>query len=215
MIQQDSRRKVAVSKRGRPPGSNAQKTREKLLRSAANHFSTAEYSEVSLSAIAAECGITGGAIYNHFESKAELFKAVAEHMMRVNGEAIDAAIAGASCWRSMLRSVLNLMIDNTTGWFRFPLLIPAVQIKMMREPENFAPLIAQRAAYVARFKRIVDCAIAEGDLPIVISRTAAAELLLAFTFNGMGAVMAYLKSEEEINELVNHTSLILCAISRK
>jgi AcrR family transcriptional regulator len=215
MIHQNPIRKLPITKRGRPPGSCAQKTREKLLFAAATHFSTAEYSDVSLSAIAAECGITGGAIYNHFASKAELFKAVAEHMMSVNGEAIDAAIAGATGWRSMLRSVLNLIAENSTGWFRFPLLIPAVQIKMMREPERFAPLIAQRAAYVAKFTRIVDCAIAEGDFPIDISKAAAAELFLAFTFNGLGVVMAHSKSEDEIVDIVNHTSLLLCNISQR
>jgi AcrR family transcriptional regulator len=196
-------------KRGRPPGSSAEATRQRLLLAAARYFSSAEYSEVSLQDIAAECGITGAAIYNHFSSKEELFASVAEHMMKVNGKAIQQAIADHTEWRSMLRAVLRLICKDTTGWFRFTLLVPAVQLKMMQKPEKFASLLTLRAVYVDCFRQIVDCAVAAGDLPQATSKAAAAELLLAFTFNGLGAVIAHRTSDEEVAELVHHAAILL------
>jgi len=52
----------------RPPGS----TRAQLLESAAEVFSEQGYVGASISAIADRAGVTSGALYRHFESKADL-----------------------------------------------------------------------------------------------------------------------------------------------
>lgn len=58
----------------RPPGS----TRVRLLESAAEVFSEQGYAGASISAIADRAGVTSGAIYRHFESKADLLLHVVE-----------------------------------------------------------------------------------------------------------------------------------------
>lgn len=53
-------------------------TRESLLRAALAAFSTKGYAAATLEDVAAKAGITRGAIYWHFGSKAELYTACRE-----------------------------------------------------------------------------------------------------------------------------------------
>lgn len=55
------------------------RTRETIIQAAAGCFGNDGYAGCSLDVIAAAAGITKGAIYTHFSSKAELFIAIIEH----------------------------------------------------------------------------------------------------------------------------------------
>ena len=107
MASQAKLQKQSKPKRGRPPASNAKETRLKLLRAAAREFSRAEYSQVSLVAIARNVGLTSTAIYNHFQSKDDLFLATAKHHMTVNLEGIGKAMASEGDWQTKLRAILH------------------------------------------------------------------------------------------------------------
>lgn len=199
--------------RGRPRNSSGRATRERLMRAAAQQFSSAEFSEVAMEAIAGEAGLTPAAIYNHFASKDELFAATAMHMTRVNLEAfrsaIDVAMASGERWRGALSAVLSLIADDSTGWLRYPLLVSAVQLKMLQKREIFGELIELRREYARQFERIVEAAIADGDLPGAMPVSVGAQLLMGFLFNGMGAVIGHHDSEEEIHGIVDATAFLL------
>lgn len=196
-------------KRGRPPDSTAKETRLKLLRSAASEFSSAEYSQVSLVAIARNVGLTSTAIYNHFASKDDLFLATAKHLMTVNLDGIERAVAGEDDWKAKLRAILDLIKSNETGWLRFPLLTPAVQLKSMRDPEEFADILRLRKRFVLHFVALVKSAQEAGDMPKDIPINPTGELLLAFTFNGLGATMGHSSNEEDVSQLVQSFSALL------
>jgi AcrR family transcriptional regulator len=57
---------------------NIEATRAALLASARKHFGREGYSGAEIGRIAADAGVTTGAIYHHFSSKKGLFRAVAE-----------------------------------------------------------------------------------------------------------------------------------------
>ncbi|MFI0412143.1 TetR/AcrR family transcriptional regulator [Actinomadura sp. 3N508] len=57
-----------------------ERTRAALLRESRQLFATRGYGEVSLSEIVAAAGVTKGALYHLFQSKAELFRAVLEQV---------------------------------------------------------------------------------------------------------------------------------------
>lgn len=63
---------------GRIAGVTAEETRERILASAAQQFAQKGYECASIAAIADAAGVTGGAIYAHYPSKAELFGATLE-----------------------------------------------------------------------------------------------------------------------------------------
>ena len=67
---------------GRKAGVAAEETRAALLGAAAKVFARRGYDGASISEIAADAGLTSGAIYAHFASKAELFVAT----LRAYGE---------------------------------------------------------------------------------------------------------------------------------
>lgn len=60
---------------GRIAGVTAEETRQRLLASAAAHFAEHGYDGAKIADIAAEAGVTGGAIYAHFPAKVELLAA--------------------------------------------------------------------------------------------------------------------------------------------
>lgn len=196
-------------KRGRPANSSGKKTREKLMRAAASHFSKAEFSDVSMEAIAAEAGLTGAAIYNHFASKDALFIATALHMTRTNLRTIEQAIESEKAWKNRLRAVLNLYLEDKTGWFQYPMLTPAVQLKMLRNRDDFAEMLSLRRDYAAQFEKIVAGAIAEGDLPADLPVALGSQLLVAFIYNGMGTVLSHRRDDLDIQTIVDATAIML------
>lgn len=65
---------------GRRSGVTAEETRQELLDAAMRVLLARGYEGTRISAIADEAGVTSGAIYNHFSSKAELLSAaIAQH----------------------------------------------------------------------------------------------------------------------------------------
>ncbi|WP_329377998.1 TetR/AcrR family transcriptional regulator [Streptomyces sp. NBC_01716] len=59
-----------------------QHTRHTLLRESRRLFSKLGYASVGLSEIVGAAGVTKGALYHHFDSKAELFRAVLEQVQQ-------------------------------------------------------------------------------------------------------------------------------------
>ena len=60
---------------GRIAGVTAEETRERLLETAAAVFARLGYEKASIAEISSEAGLSSGAIYAHYSSKAELFVA--------------------------------------------------------------------------------------------------------------------------------------------
>lgn len=61
---------------GRRAGVTSEQTRNDLLRAAAKAFSQSGYEGATIAQIASEAGLSSGAIYAHYDGKAELFSAV-------------------------------------------------------------------------------------------------------------------------------------------
>jgi AcrR family transcriptional regulator len=64
---------------GRPAGVDSAETRRNILEIAYRQFATGGYALTTMKDVAAEAGITSGAIYHYFPSKAALFAATAAH----------------------------------------------------------------------------------------------------------------------------------------
>lgn len=199
------------SRRGRPANSNAEETRVRLMRAAARQFSQAEFSAVSMGALAEEAGLTGAAIYNHFASKEALFIATSLHMMRENLDALKKAMDAESSWRDKLHACLMLFCESPDGWFRYPLLTPVIQLKSLQNPGDFSEVLATRREFADVFEGLITDAVDAGDLPIDLHRRDAAELLVGFVFNGVGAVMGHRQNEDQVRRVVDTAASLLGA----
>lgn len=88
---------------------NIEATRAALLSIARRHFARDGFTSAEIGAIAAEAGVTTGAIYHHFASKKGMFRAVAEQL---EAEILASALAvnGTDTWQR-LRAAFDTLID--------------------------------------------------------------------------------------------------------
>lgn len=68
-----------------------EQTRQALLRESRRLFATLGYGAVGLSQIVAAAGVTKGALYHHFDSKSDLFRAVMEQVQQEVAQKVTAA----------------------------------------------------------------------------------------------------------------------------
>jgi TetR/AcrR family transcriptional regulator, transcriptional repressor for nem operon len=69
---------------------DASKTREKLLETAIQLVSQSNYNSVGVNEICSQAGVTKGAFYHHFESKADLYLAASRHYWTELKKELDA-----------------------------------------------------------------------------------------------------------------------------
>jgi AcrR family transcriptional regulator len=84
----------------------AEKTRESLLDAALTVFSARGYAAAGLQEIAEEAGVTRGAIYHHFGSKAELYITLLNETSAAGGRATEQAIAEGGTFTDVFRRIL-------------------------------------------------------------------------------------------------------------
>ncbi|MFF3686967.1 TetR/AcrR family transcriptional regulator [Streptomyces sp. NPDC002187] len=79
-----------------------EQTRQALLREARRLFAAVGYGGVGLPEIVGAAGVTKGALYHHFDSKAALFRAVLEQVQQEVGRRVAAAAeAQADPWTQL------------------------------------------------------------------------------------------------------------------
>lgn len=96
---------------------DAARTAQRVLEFATALFAERGFREVSLADVALAAGVTRGAVYHHYGSKAKLFAAVAAHLQaRVAEAVVAAADAAGSSPTDQLRSGSHAFLDAiTTG----------------------------------------------------------------------------------------------------
>ena len=88
----------------------AEKTRLALLKAALSVFSQKGYAATTLEDVAKEAGMTRGAIYWHFGSKAELYSALLAEYSARGGEIVQAAVAEGGSMVEILRRIFTRLL---------------------------------------------------------------------------------------------------------
>jgi AcrR family transcriptional regulator len=101
---------------GRPPQSDSEETRARILATASRFFALHGFADTPISAIATDAGVTPGTLYYYFGSKAGLYEAVAaETRARLNDRLIDpilAMIDGEPSLASRLTTLVNVLVHR-------------------------------------------------------------------------------------------------------
>jgi TetR/AcrR family transcriptional regulator, acrAB operon repressor len=97
----------------------ADQTRQSLLDAALTVFSREGYDAARLEDIAAAAGVTRGAVYHHFESKAGLYTALVVAAQQQGGQAVQQAIAAGGTFMDICRRVLVNSLNLVAGDPRF------------------------------------------------------------------------------------------------
>ncbi|MFI6317383.1 TetR/AcrR family transcriptional regulator [Nonomuraea sp. NPDC050556] len=106
-----------------------ERTRLALVREARRLFAAEGYGAVGLSQIVAAAGVTKGALYHHFEGKAELFRAVLEEVQQEVGAGVARqADAQEGAWEQFVAGCHAFLTVSTAPDVRRIMLIdgPAV-----------------------------------------------------------------------------------------
>lgn len=101
-------------------------TRRALLDAARVLFAERGYADVSVGAISRRAGVTSGAIYHHFASKAGLFSAVYEELVANTGARIAAARRGSPAPSLLADCELYLDACSDPAFFRITADAPGV-----------------------------------------------------------------------------------------
>jgi len=167
---------------GRIAGVTAEETRERLLGTAAVVFARLGYEKASIAEISSEAGLSSGAIYAHYSSKAELFVATLrahadrEFERLLGGEGVDFA--------TFLTSRGQALDRRSSG--QRTLLMEAI-VAAKRDPEVAQVLISALAEREARLAGLLRSAQAKGEIDADLPAPAAVRFALMVALGSMAA----------------------------
>jgi AcrR family transcriptional regulator len=188
---------------GRIAGVTAAETRERLLRAAADAFGRCGYDGTRVADIAATAGVSNGALYAHFGSKAELLVAA----LRTHGRQLLAELFAADPDRSITE--LLLVIGRSLPRRRDPCGNLVIEgLAAARRDEAVArPMrdyVRERADWLADVIRMAQ---SDGEIDAALSPVAVAHFCLLLVL-GSGLVTADLHAVSD-----DHWSALLGRIA--
>jgi AcrR family transcriptional regulator len=159
---------------GRIAGVTATETRERLLRAAADVFARRGYDGTRVADIAAAAEVSGGALYAHYGSKAELLVAA----LRAHGPRLLAEVLAADPGRPI--TDLLLLVGQRLPRRRDArgYLIVEALVAARRDEEVARPMrdyVGERGDWLAQLVRIAQ---ADGELDLSLSPNALAHFCL-------------------------------------
>jgi len=158
---------------GRIAGVAAAETRERLLRAAASVFAERGYDGTRVADIAAAAGVSNGALYAHFGSKADLLVAA----LRAHGRPMLAELLAADPDRSVTESLLEIGLGLTRRDASGSLIVEAL-VAARRDEDVARPMrdyTRERADWLAGLVRTAQ---ELGELDPVLSPEAIAHFCL-------------------------------------
>lgn len=145
------------------PGLEDEQTPKRLLDAARKVFAQQGYDGASLDQVAAAAGMTKGAVYHHFDSKADLFWALAEERLERQMALADAAAVEAPTWNeATLQKVLRDVVEDAAAdqdWARLHFEI----LSRTRDPDARQHFLKQEKLILDRLTEMVRAAQERGD----------------------------------------------------
>ncbi|MCO1659670.1 TetR/AcrR family transcriptional regulator [Pseudonocardia humida] len=167
---------------GRIAGVTAAETRERLLRAAADVFARRGYDGTRVADIAAEAGVSNGALYAHFDSKAELMVAA----LRTHGRQLMAELFDADPGQPITGLLLEVGRKLPRRRDARGYLVVEALVSARRDEDVARPMrdyTGEKADWLAELVRIGQ---AGGELDPGLSPTALAHFCLLL---GMGSAL--------------------------
>ena len=149
---------------GRPPATDSGDTRRRILDIARVAFATGGYDASTNRSLAAEVGITAGALYHYFGSKLDLYLAVHEDVQVLVYGRFNEAVERADGFLGKFEAVLDTAHvmnrqDPTLAAF-----VGVVRSDMRRHPEIAEALRSHAERRDDFFVRLVDLGVADGEI---------------------------------------------------
>jgi len=147
---------------GRPTGSIGEATRRQILLITMKHIGEHGYAKATFNNIAAEAGLTSGAVYYYFKSKKALVVAVIAEVTSQLLERFERAATRADNLQSQLIAILEETIAVTDEMPYLAAFSVSVRVDGRRYPELARALAFSSGSYYDLYKRLIDEAVRRG-----------------------------------------------------
>lgn len=196
----------------RTTGSSGARTAAAIRRAALGLIHRQGYAAMNLRDLAAEVGITPGALYNHIETKQGLLYGIMREHMEALIAATDAALAAAD--PAPLARLEAFVAHHLLYHVERPqeVFIANFELRAL-EPVNRARIVALRRAYESRLIGLLERGAAEGALDVPEPRIAAYAVLAMLT-----GVCTWYRPGGRLSKdtlVALHTRLVLDGIRRR
>jgi AcrR family transcriptional regulator len=176
---------VAAPRRlGRPPAIDAGDTRRRILDAARRSFARVGFDATTNKDVAAEAGVTAGAIYHYVPSKVDLFVAVYEDVQELVYGEFAAAMAAVEGFPARLLAACDTAVALNRADPSLAGFVALVGTESARHPELGARVAPLRHNAVSFFGRFVAEAVERGELAGSVDAEAVTDLVNA-VLNGM------------------------------
>ena len=174
-----AQRTTEVRRLGRPKDVASTETRERLLHVARKAFARDGFDATTNRHIADAAGITPGAIYHYYPSKAELYVAVYAEVQAIVYCAFDKAVAPLDGLVERFGAALDAAVDLNRHDPSIAGFVVGVASEAQRHPELSVLLASSRSVSAGFLHRLANDAKQRGELADDISPAALEDLLNA------------------------------------
>ena len=149
---------------GRPPDTDPAETRRRIIDVARREFALRGYGAATNRTIAAHSGVTTGAVYHHYNSKAELYRAVHADAHDLVYTRFAATACGFTSFIDMFDAVLDVAADMNEQDPSLAAFIGAARVDRRRHSELAEVIPDDRVRRGAFSDGLIELGIATGEI---------------------------------------------------
>ena len=149
---------------GRPPASNAAETRQRIIATAAELFAVNGYGVTTNKDVAAQAGMSTGALYYYFDSKLAMYLAVYEELAARVNDRLTGAMAAESTFAGKLRAVLDAVYQMNLEDPSIARFIGTARVDRLRHKELMAAIPNSPGEGVQIVEPMLDAGVASGEV---------------------------------------------------
>lgn len=154
-----------------------ERRRQQILDAAADCFARQGFHATSMQDIFAAAGLSAGAVYRYFPTKAGLIRAISAEAIAAVQPAIDSAASSAAGIPGMLATLVAEM--QTGRLARLRPVIVQTWAEAVRDPELAEQARASRSQLLRKIGMLLDQLAAHGQIPVGTDTAATAQLIFA------------------------------------
>jgi AcrR family transcriptional regulator len=183
-------------KPGRPSGAVSEETRMRIVAAACKCFAERGYARTSNQDIARLAGVTTGALYHYFSSKAELFATVHRHVQGVLFEFYRQAFAEHTTCVAQLCAGMEASVSGKPEQPEVASFASIASVEIQRHRELRDILAADIVGIRQFFTRLIEAGQARGEIAPDLATQAVVDMIIA-SFFGLAWLRAQVGSAEE------------------
>ena len=194
-----------------------QAVRDRIIRAAIKVFSETSYARASIQDVVRESGLSVGAVYTHFKGKEELFLVACACEAEQETDQLRLRLADLGSLSDRLRLAVDWSVDHVVGGANTKSALAHAWAQVDSSPELKTILNDRRLEMVAFARRLLDEAIATGELPAWIDAegVAAAFVTMLEGFAIMAAEVDLIPPEEAHRQTHAFLELLLAAPAQR